>query len=127
MKPTETNLCAFLNGIENPKNARDIDLIELLALLRTAPMLDVDAMEVLRCCSSKHVRHTHVLDDIWTQLKLKTVPLNVHHYNAMLRIYLENDIPFSPRAMLDEIIGREMKPNVCVFFYFCLHFNCGRI
>lgn len=115
-KPTEPtrNLRTYLNGIHNANDIGDKELSEISALLRRDQLVDVDAIEVLNCCGGKHVRQTHVLDDIWTELKSKSVPLNVRHYNALLRIYIEKGKRFSPRAMFDEIIGRGMKPNACV-------------
>lgn len=108
------NLRTYLNGINNANDIGDKELNEISALLRCDPLVDVDAIEVINCCGGKHVRQTHVLDDIWMELKSKSVPLNVRHYNALLRIYIEKEKMFEPRAIFDEIIGRGMKPNACV-------------
>lgn len=126
---TNSSLRTYLNVLKNSKYIQKIDLNEILTLLRRDQLTDVDAIEVLECCRSKHVQQTHVLDDIWTELKSKTVPLNLQHYNALLRIYIEKERIFSPSAMLDEMIERGMKPNVCVRKYInlnCLDF-CERI
>lgn len=115
MKSAEPNLRRYLDTIKNLKRIEDNHLNEILVLLRRDQLVDVDdAIAALKCCSSKHIRQTHVLDDIWTELKSKLLPINVQHYNALLRIYIEKGKIFSARAMFDEIIGRGVKPNVCV-------------
>lgn len=112
-----------MKSIKDPNHIRDSELNEILALLRRDPLVDIDAIEVLKCCGSEHIQQTHVLDDIWTELKLKSVPLNVQHYNALLRIYIQKEKIFSPRALFDEIIGRGMNPNVCVENHILLYIS----
>lgn len=117
VQSADPDLRTYLNAIKNVKPITDNELNQILVLLRREQLVDVDALDVLKCCSSKHVRQTHVLDSIWTELKSKSTPLNLQHYNALLRIYIEKEKRFSSRAIFDEIIGRGMRPSVCVTIF----------
>lgn len=39
------------------------------------------------------------------------VPLDISHYNALLRVYLENDHHFSPSEFLADIHTKDLEPN----------------
>lgn len=111
-KPAESNLRTYLDAVNNPDRIKDNDLADILVLLRDDQLAEVDAMEVLKCCSSKHVRHSQVLDDIWTELRSKPGRLDLHHYDALLRIFISKNKIFSPHAIFDEIIAQGLTPRM---------------
>lgn len=94
---------------------RDID--DILEALRDASSpTSSQSLMVIRCCGNlvpdelPEVR-TKLVQEIWnTLLKLK-VPVDISHYNALLRVYLENEHPFSPTDVLAELEAKGIVPN----------------
>lgn len=43
------------------------------------------------------------------------VPMDISHYNALLRVYLENEYDFSPTEFLAELRSKGVEPNRLVF------------
>jgi hypothetical protein len=39
------------------------------------------------------------------------VPMDISHYNALLRVYLENEYDFSPTDFLAELQSKGVEPN----------------
>jgi leucine-rich PPR motif-containing protein len=39
------------------------------------------------------------------------VPMDISHYNALLRVYLENEYEFSPTEFLAELQSKGVEPN----------------
>lgn len=37
--------------------------------------------------------------------------MDISHYNALLRVYLENEHPFSPTEFLSELDAKGIEPN----------------
>jgi leucine-rich PPR motif-containing protein len=37
--------------------------------------------------------------------------MDISHYNALLRVYLENEHPFSPSEFLEELERKGVEPN----------------
>lgn len=37
--------------------------------------------------------------------------MDISHYNALLRVYLENEHPFSPTEFLSELESKGIEPN----------------
>lgn len=71
---------------------------------------------LIRCCGSLVAEEPY---DIRTKLVRKTwrmfesigVPLDVSHYNALLRVYLENEHNFNPMKFLASLEEKNIEPN----------------
>ena len=94
---------------------RDIEeVLEEIRSQRSAT--SSQSLLVIRCCGNlvpeelPEVR-TALVQEIWKTLKALNVPMDISHYNALLRVYLENEHPFSPTDFLAEIASKAIEPN----------------
>lgn len=94
---------------------RDIeDVLEEIRLQRSAT--SSQSLLVIRCCGNlvpeemPEVR-TALVQEIWKTLNTLKVPMDISHYNALLRVYLENEHPFSPTEFLSELEAKSIEPN----------------
>ncbi|XP_075152362.1 bicoid stability factor [Haematobia irritans] len=94
---------------------RDIeDVLEEIRLQRSAT--SSQSLLVIRCCGNlvpeemPEVR-TALVQEIWKTLNALNVPMDISHYNALLRVYLENEHEFSPTDFLAEIESKSIEPN----------------
>lgn len=46
------------------------------------------------------------------------VPLDISHYNTLLKVYLENDHQFSPTEFLEDLEKQGVVPNRVTFQHF---------
>lgn len=71
---------------------------------------------IIRCCGnlvpeeSPEVR-TKIVNEVWKTLENMGVPLDISHYNALLRVYLENEHEFSPTEFLADLEQKGVEPN----------------
>lgn len=56
-------------------------------------------------------QRTLLVQKIWNILTEKGIPMDISHYNALLRVYLENEHPFSPAQFLEELERKGLQPN----------------
>lgn len=61
--------------------------------------------------SESNDKRTALANKIWNAFKRLNVPLKIEHFNSLLKVYLENDYPFSPIDMLAEIESNGLKPD----------------
>lgn len=54
---------------------------------------------------------TTLVQDIWKTLGKLNVSMDISHYNALLRVYLENEHPFSPTEFLADLESKGIEPN----------------
>ncbi|KRT80285.1 hypothetical protein AMK59_7357 [Oryctes borbonicus] len=94
---------------------RDIeDVLEEIRNNRSAT--SSQSLLVIRCCGNlvpeeqPEVR-TKLVQEIWNTLKKLNVPMDISHYNALLRVYLENEHEFSPTEFLAELESKGIDPN----------------
>ncbi|KAF5275552.1 hypothetical protein FQR65_LT04155 [Abscondita terminalis] len=94
---------------------RDIeDVLEEIRSSRTAT--SSQSLLVIRCCGSlvpeelPEVR-TKLVEEIWNTLIKLNVPMDISHYNALLRVYLENEHEFSPTEFLSQLEAKRIEPN----------------
>ncbi|CAG9578979.1 unnamed protein product [Danaus chrysippus] len=71
---------------------------------------------VIRCCGELvpeelPQQRTLLVQKIWNVLTERGIPMDVSHYNALLRVYIENEHPFSPAQFLDEMEKKGLQPN----------------
>ncbi|XP_022232197.2 LOW QUALITY PROTEIN: leucine-rich PPR motif-containing protein, mitochondrial [Drosophila obscura] len=93
------------------------DLEEILDEIRThRTATSSQSLMVIRCCGNlvpeelPEVR-TALVQEIWKTLNALNVPMDISHYNALLRVYLENEHPFAPTDFLAEIEAKGIEPN----------------
>ncbi|KAF2894634.1 hypothetical protein ILUMI_11532 [Ignelater luminosus] len=94
---------------------RDIeDVLEEIRSSRSAT--SSQSLLVIRCCGNlvpeemPEIR-TKLVQEIWNTLHKLNVPMDISHYNALLRVYLENEHQFSPTEFLTELESKGIEPN----------------
>lgn len=94
---------------------RDIeDVLEEIRNTRSAT--SSQSLLVIRCCGNlvpeemPEIR-TKLVQEIWNTLNKLNVPMDISHYNALLRVYLENEHQFSPTEFLAELEAKGIEPN----------------
>ncbi|CAB3223179.1 unnamed protein product [Arctia plantaginis] len=71
---------------------------------------------VIRCCGELvpeelPEQRTLLVQKIWGVLTERGIPMDISHYNALLRVYIENEHPFSPAMFLEELEKKGLQPN----------------
>lgn len=94
---------------------RDIeDVLEEIKSNRSAT--SSQSLLVIRCCGNlvpeelPEVR-TALVQEIWKTLNNLNIPMDISHYNALLRVYLENEHNFSPSEFLADLEAKGVEPN----------------
>ncbi|XP_050728830.1 leucine-rich PPR motif-containing protein, mitochondrial-like [Eriocheir sinensis] len=94
---------------------RDVeDIFNEIKTLKHAS--STQSLLLLRCCGSlvpeeqPEVRNK-LVQDIWDTLQDLGVPLDISHYNTLLRVYLENNHKFSPTEFLAQLERNGVEPN----------------
>ncbi|EFA01919.1 leucine-rich PPR motif-containing protein, mitochondrial [Tribolium castaneum] len=94
---------------------RDIeDVLDEIRSSRSAT--SSQSLLVIRCCGNlvpeelPEVR-TKLVQEIWATLNKLNVPMDISHYNALLRVYLENEHQFSPAEFLADLESKGIEPN----------------
>ncbi|XP_041986989.1 leucine-rich PPR motif-containing protein, mitochondrial [Aricia agestis] len=94
---------------------RDID--EVFDEIRSKnDITSSQSLLVIRCCGELvpeelPEQRTLLVQKIWNVLNERGVPMDVSHYNALLRVYLENEHAFSPAQFLEEMEKKGLQPN----------------
>ncbi|XP_049788788.1 leucine-rich PPR motif-containing protein, mitochondrial [Schistocerca nitens] len=93
------------------------ELEDVLGDLRHARCAtSTQSLLIIRCCGnlvpeeSPEVR-TKIVNEVWKTLENLGVPLDISHYNALLRVYLENEHEFSPTEFLADLEQKGVEPN----------------
>ncbi|CAH0581522.1 unnamed protein product [Chrysodeixis includens] len=71
---------------------------------------------VIRCCGELvpeelPEQRTLLVQKIWSVLTERGIPMDISHYNALLRVYIENEHSFSPAKFLEELERKGLQPN----------------
>lgn len=71
---------------------------------------------VIRCCGNLvpdelPETRTKIVQEMWNTLHKLKIPMDISHYNALLRVYLENEHLFSPVDFLTELESKGIEPN----------------
>jgi len=98
----------------------------------TMNLLSSQALLAIRLCGSTldqempSVRSSMV-SKIWSMLKAKGISTTVVHYNALLRVHLENGHQFSPEEVLDDMNVQGVSPDKetfqCLISRYCQEGN----
>ncbi|KAG5883517.1 hypothetical protein JTB14_019286 [Gonioctena quinquepunctata] len=117
----DQNLESSLRRIDNDVrrsgriSRRDIeDVLEEIRIARSAT--SSQSLLVIRCCGNLVPEElpdtrTKLVQEIWNTLNKLNVPMDISHYNALLRVYLENEYQFSPTDFLSDLENKGIEPN----------------
>ncbi|XP_059481411.1 leucine-rich PPR motif-containing protein, mitochondrial isoform X2 [Neocloeon triangulifer] len=94
---------------------REIDEI-LEEIKQTRSATSSQSLMVIRCCGNlvpeEHPEvRTKLVQEIWNTLESLGVPMDISHYNALLRVYLENGHKFEPSEFLSQLEKKGVEPN----------------
>lgn len=78
------------------------------------------SLMVLRCCGNLvpdelPENRTILVKKIWEAINQIGVPLDISHYNTLLKVYLENNYVFSPTEFLEDLEKQDITPNRVTF------------
>lgn len=94
---------------------RDID--EVLDEIQSKnDITSSQSLLVIRCCGELvpeelPEQRTLLVQKIWSVLTERGIAMDISHYNALLRVYIENQHPFSPAQFLTELENKGLQPN----------------
>lgn len=71
---------------------------------------------LLRCCGNLMMDtppkgRELLAGNLWTFIKEKQIPVDVSHYNSLIRVLNENGTPYDPKKILDEMTERNLSPD----------------
>jgi len=74
------------------------------------------SLMIIRCCGNlvpeeTPEQRTKLVEEIWKTFQKLGVPLDISHYNALLKVYLENEHKFSPAEFLAKLEANGIEPN----------------
>ncbi|KAI5745851.1 hypothetical protein M8J76_014745 [Diaphorina citri] len=88
----------------------------LSSLNRSNPATSTQALMLIRCCGNLlpeeiPENRTQLVHNLWQSFEKLNVPLDISHYNALLRVYLDNEHTFSPTDFLAKLESQGIEPN----------------
>lgn len=94
---------------------RDLDEI-FNQIKKIGNATSIQGLILLRCCGSLlpeelQPARTELVTSVWNLLEELKCPLDVSHYNALLKIHLENEHKFSPTDFLSDMEKKGIQPN----------------
>ncbi|RZF34823.1 hypothetical protein LSTR_LSTR011210 [Laodelphax striatellus] len=94
------------------------DVIQEIQSTKTAT--STQSLMVIRCCGNLVPEETpefrtNLVKEVWSTLEKLGIPMDISHYNALLRVYLENEHNFSPVEFLSELEHKGIEPNRVTF------------
>nr|CAD7259831.1 unnamed protein product [Timema shepardi] len=113
-RPREDCIGLFCDFSDRSTLGHVIAIAAINAMSRSAT--STQSLLIIRCCGSlvpeesPEVR-TQLVEEIWKALENLGVPMDVSHYNALLRVYLENEHVFSPTEFLTMLERKGVEPN----------------
>lgn len=75
-----------------------------------------ESLILLKCCgplmfNQKKEQRVEYIDKLWDILKKKKVPLDVMHYNLLIKMYTANNHKFDPMDLVNEMKSAGIQPN----------------
>ncbi|CAG7724718.1 unnamed protein product [Allacma fusca] len=85
------------------------------------------SLMILRCCGElvpgeSPENRTKLVQEVWKTMESLNVPVDISHYNALLKVYLENEHNFIPAEFLQELSDRGIEPNRVTYQRLIAHF-----
>ena len=100
----------------------DTDFLDLLAMIKSVNTLTPNqALLSLNFCGNfltdrpEHHRQSKCTEALWEMIKSRKVNLEVCHYNALLKAYVDNNHTFSPTNFLGKLAENNIDPNQMTF------------
>ncbi len=74
------------------------------------------ALLLLRCCGSivpdsRMSDRQKMIEEMWTFFEKNNIAMDTSHYNACLKVYIENEHDFNPTDYLSDMEKRGVEPN----------------
>lgn len=113
----ETSLRRIDQDVKRSGRISRRDIEEVLEEIRNnKSATSSQSLLVIRCCGNLVPEElpemrTALVKEIWNTLNRLNIPMDISHYNALLRVYLENEHPFSPVDFLAELESKGIEPN----------------
>lgn len=113
----ETSLKRIDQDVKRSGRISRRDIEEVLEEIRNnKSATSSQSLLVIRCCGNLVPEElpetrTALVKEIWNTLNRLNIPMDISHYNALLRVYLENEHPFSPVEFLAELESKGIEPN----------------
>lgn len=87
-----------------------------LETIRNDHLTPKESLILLKCCgplmfNKPKNKRIEYANQIWQLLKAKRVPLDVMHYNLLIKTYTENDHQFDPLELINEMKDQNIQPN----------------
>lgn len=107
-----------------------------LKAIRNEDITPKESLLLLKCCgplmyNKTKAKRNQLLNELWTILKEKRVPLDIMHYNLLIKMYTENERPFDPEQILDEIKSADLRPNLRTYEFivnkYCLDGDLDKV
>uniref|UniRef100_A0AAG5DUB0 Pentacotripeptide-repeat region of PRORP domain-containing protein n=1 Tax=Anopheles atroparvus TaxID=41427 RepID=A0AAG5DUB0_ANOAO len=110
----------FYNLLENVQIANKITRCEVDQLLKKIQegetVSSAQSLVLVLCCGSLLFEETNesrtaLVQEIFKCLENLNIPLDISHYNALLRVYWENEHRFSTTEFLAKLASNGVQPN----------------
>uniref|UniRef100_A0A8D8WCH4 Leucine-rich PPR motif-containing protein, mitochondrial n=1 Tax=Cacopsylla melanoneura TaxID=428564 RepID=A0A8D8WCH4_9HEMI len=94
-----------------------VDIKHILASLSRSNLpSSTQALMLIRCCGDLLPEEipairTQLAQTLWQTFDKLNIQLDISHYNALLRVHLENEHTFSPTDFLAELETKRIEPN----------------
>ena len=115
--PLESSIHSLNMFVQKTGRVLVRDLNQVIRSLKSAKHLDpLHALFVLRCCGSQFVdtpkvQRQEYVESWWKTMQDMQVPLDISHYNTLMRVHMDNDKEFSPTDFLSEIASKGLEAN----------------
>lgn len=64
---------------------------------------------------------TKLAEELWKTFLKQNTPMDISHYNALLRVYLENGHNFSTEEFLKDLEAKGLEPNRYLIYHEYFH------
>lgn len=98
------------------KLVEELEAIDAMKRDNVKVNLSIFTGTLLRCCGKlmyetpEKVREL-LAGNLWQFTKEKKIPLDITHYNSLIRVLNENQTVFDPQNLLDEISATDLTPD----------------
>lgn len=75
-----------------------------------------ESLILLKCCgplmfNQEKAQRIRYIEQLWSVLKEKRMPLDIMHYNLLIKMYTENGHQFEPMELVNEMRSVGIEPN----------------
>ncbi|KAL1463787.1 hypothetical protein WDU94_015500 [Cyamophila willieti] len=115
--PIDLSISKLDNDARKLGRVSIVDIKNILASLSRSNLTSsTQALMLIRCCGNLlpeeiPANRTQLVQTLWQTFENLKIPLDISHYNALLRVHLENEHTFSPTDFLAELETKRIEPN----------------